>query len=197
MDDMGFLLDMDEIKELLLVAMEWRSRSFERNLQKTQAHLMNEEITTVGIFGLGGQNTEVLLPEDIEQLEMHDCYDMGSCLSKTFLQLKFIHNKGFINCKIVNYKGIRWILKLTFLSTTANGGQMTKKQKGQVNQIKEDQADVYVKKVNMENDDTSLDQPIGGLISNARCHRKQRRINVHELHLDYGAITVVVAQAFQ
>ncbi|KAL3498588.1 hypothetical protein ACH5RR_041320 [Cinchona calisaya] len=60
----------------------------------------------------------------MEHLEMYDCYDMGSCLSKTFLQLKFIHNKGFMNCKIVNYKGIRWILKLTSSSTTADGGQV-------------------------------------------------------------------------
>ncbi|KAL3498581.1 hypothetical protein ACH5RR_041313 [Cinchona calisaya] len=75
-------------------------------------------------IGLGGQSTEVLLPEDIEELEIDDCYDMGSCLSETFLQSKLIHNKGLMNCTIENCKGIKWILKLTSSSTAVPGGQV-------------------------------------------------------------------------
>ncbi|KAL3498580.1 hypothetical protein ACH5RR_041312 [Cinchona calisaya] len=50
----GFLLDADETKGLPLVAMEWRGPSFERNLKEIRAHLMNQEISIVGIFGMGG-----------------------------------------------------------------------------------------------------------------------------------------------
>ncbi|KAL3502159.1 hypothetical protein ACH5RR_036608 [Cinchona calisaya] len=73
---------------------------------------------------------------------------------------------------------------------------MAKKQKGQVNRVQVDQEDVYIEEVTMEDDDTSLDQPIGGLMSNARHHLKQLRINVYVPPVDYGAITVAMAQAF-
>ncbi|KAL3498593.1 hypothetical protein ACH5RR_041325 [Cinchona calisaya] len=85
-------------------------------------------------IGLGGQSTEVLLPEDIRQLELCHCYNMASCLSETFLQLKLIQSRGIINCQIDNCKEIKWIVKLTSSSTAAagQGGEEGDDEEGQI-----------------------------------------------------------------
>ncbi|KAL3519673.1 hypothetical protein ACH5RR_017822 [Cinchona calisaya] len=94
-----------------------------------------------------------------------------------------------VNMNEVYYEVPESILTLTRTFVINLGyycSKMAKKQKGQVTRVQENQEDVYVEEVNMKDDDTSLGKPIGGLMSDARRRRKQRRINVHVLPVDYG-----------
>ncbi|KAL3529128.1 hypothetical protein ACH5RR_008450 [Cinchona calisaya] len=73
---------------------------------------------------------------------------------------------------------------------------MARKQKERVNLTQEDQDDIFVEEINSENDDTFLDQPIGGLMARVRHHWRKPKINVHVPPIDYGVKTMVVAQVF-
>ncbi|KAL3503409.1 hypothetical protein ACH5RR_037858 [Cinchona calisaya] len=49
-----FLLDVCETKGMPLVAAEWKGQTFEQDLQEIWAWLMNDEISRIGIYGMGG-----------------------------------------------------------------------------------------------------------------------------------------------
>ncbi|KAL3498591.1 hypothetical protein ACH5RR_041323 [Cinchona calisaya] len=106
--------DAEVVDNRLTSGRYWKNFS----LYGTHRRVMFSEIS------LGGQNTKVLLPEDIEELTMRDCYDMRSCLSETFLLSNLIHSRGIINCAIENCKGIKWIINLTSSSNAATAGQV-------------------------------------------------------------------------
>ncbi|KAL3503408.1 hypothetical protein ACH5RR_037857 [Cinchona calisaya] len=59
-------------------------------------------------FGAG--KNEILLPEDIQELEMFDCHGLGSCLTDAFIRLN-IQRRSLTSCLIQSSAEIKCILK--------------------------------------------------------------------------------------